>query len=60
VVFAATTKPKAPLPDPLEPEVIVIQPVWLDAAHAQPAGAATAIEPAPPVAGAVVAEGETE
>ena len=39
-----------PLPDPLAPLVIVIQPTLLDAVHAQPPGLVTVNELVPPPA----------
>jgi hypothetical protein len=50
--FAATLKVTVPLPEPLEPLVIVIQLAELAAVHAQPPTAVTAKVPVPPFAGA--------
>jgi hypothetical protein len=49
-VFAVVENDTVPLPLPLEPAVIDNQPVaLLVAVHAHPAGAATAVDPVPPV-----------
>ena len=50
VVLAATLNATVPVPEPLAPLVIVIQPTLLEAVHAQPPGLVTVNEPVPPPA----------
>jgi hypothetical protein len=50
--FAATLKVTAPLPEPLDPLVIVIQLAESVAVHAQPLPAVTLKDPVPPSADA--------
>lgn len=50
VGFAATLKAIVPEPDPLAPDVIVIQAALLVAVHVQPARAVMVTEPRPPAA----------
>jgi hypothetical protein len=52
VAFAATLKLTAPVPEPLDPLVIVIQLAESVAVHAQPLPAVTLKDPLPPSAGA--------
>jgi hypothetical protein len=47
-VLVATEKLTEPLPVPLAPEVIVIQPSLLMAVHTQPEGPVTLTAPGPP------------
>jgi len=48
VVLTATLYDTVPFPLPLAPDVMVSQPALLPAAHAQPVGAVTFTDPAPP------------
>jgi hypothetical protein len=50
--LAATSKVTVPLPDPLAPPVIVIQPALLAAVHEQLLPVVMLTEPVPPVEGA--------
>ena len=50
VGFAATLKAIVPEPDPLAPDVIVIQAALLAAVHVHPAEVVTVTEPRPPAA----------
>ena len=50
--FAATLNVTAPVPEPLDQLVTVIQAAELDAVHAQPPPAVTLKDPLPPSAGA--------
>ncbi len=50
LVLAAIDRPTVPLPEPLAPEVTVIQEALLDAVHEQPLFAVTATLVVPPVA----------
>jgi hypothetical protein len=52
VVFAATVKPAVPFPEPLAPELIVIQLAPLVAVQAHPVPAVTLRLPGPPAAAA--------
>ena len=58
VVLAATEKAVEPLPLPLLPEVMVIQPVLLEAVQEQPVGAVTPTLPIPPLEPEVALVGE--
>lgn len=49
--WAATAYATTPPPDPLAPDVIVIQPAWLTAAQEQPAAAVTETVPVVAAAG---------
>ena len=57
-VFAAAVKLTVPLPEPLEPAVIVTHPALLPAVHEHPAVVVTAALPDPPVAAKFCDAGE--
>ncbi len=60
VGFAATLKLTVPLPEPLDPLVIVIQLAESVAVHAQPLPAVTVKDPVPPSAAAEWLDEESE
>jgi hypothetical protein len=59
-VHEATEYPTVPLPDPLDPEVMVIQLALLEAVQVQPEVAVTLTVPVPPLAPKVWLVGESE
>ncbi len=58
-VLAAAENDTDPLPDPLAPLVMLNQLAVSVAVHAQPLGAVTVTEPAPPALGIDTLDGET-
>ena len=58
VALTATLYDTVPFPLPLAPDVMVSQPALLPAAHAQPVGAVTFTDPAPPAVASVWLFGE--
>jgi hypothetical protein len=50
LAFAAAVNPTEPLPEPVAPDVIVIQVSVVDEVQPQPVGAVTVIVPVPPPA----------
>jgi hypothetical protein len=56
--FAPTLNDAVPLPEPLAPAVTVIHPALLTVVHAQPVAAETVVDPEPPAAPVVSADGE--
>jgi len=60
LLLAVTEYPTLPLPDPLPPELTVIQPALLVAVQVQPEGALTLTEPEPAAAPKELLVGEIE